>query len=249
MNRFVRPILTLAASIVIFAAQPAAADDGRRHVMPATQKIDLVRDLPDEPAFEREGDHFDLGYIYPIHTVNGASVASSGGEAGFVLYHDDKYVKVDASLMADLRYALGDDPTQGYTPPAPSSSRASAAADPWRADGNVDDARGQPVASTPSRGSANRRGAGFTVGTLFLFFVVLFLRVRAFRDLVIGGTLAAIAAMARGKGESDSSSESYAPSDTVAAQAAAQRARLDALSGATPSMPNAAPTGFGRKQV
>lgn len=79
MNRLVRPILALVAPIIFVAAQPAAADDGRRHVMPATQKIDLVRDLPDEPAFERDGVHFDLGYIYPIHTVNGASVASAGG--------------------------------------------------------------------------------------------------------------------------------------------------------------------------
>ncbi len=249
MSRFVRPILTLAASLIFFVAQPAAADDGRRHVMPATQKIDLVRDLPDEPAFERDGVHFDLGYIYPIHTVNGASVASAGGEAGFVLYHDDKYVKVDASLMADLRFALGDDPTQGYTPPTSSSSRSSAATDPWGARGMADDARGQPVASTPTRGASNRRGAGVTISTLFLFFVVLFLRVRAFRDLVIGGTLAAIAAMARGKGELDSSPESYAPSDTLAAQAAAQRARLDALSNASAPLPNAAPNGFGRKQA
>lgn len=247
MNRFVLPILALAASL-LFAAQPAAADDGRRHVMTPMEKIDLVRDLPDEPAFERDGVHFDLGYIYPIHTVNGASVASAGGDAGYVLYHDDKYVKVDASLMADLRYALGDDPTQGYTPPTPSVSRANAAADPWGASGDADDAGGQPVVSSGARGTPSRRGAGFTVSTLFLFFVVLFLRVRAFRDLVIGGTLAAIAAVVRSKAEPDFALGPNHPSETVATQAAAQRARLDALSNA-PAPPNAAPSGFGRKQA
>ncbi|MEO5937998.1 MAG: hypothetical protein ABIQ43_03200 [Sphingomonas sp.] len=248
MKRFVRPILTLVASIIAFAAQPAAADDGRRHVLTPLQKIDLVRDLPDEPAFERDGNHFDLGYIYPIHTVNGASVASSGGEAGFVLYHDDKYVKVDGALMTELRYVLGDDPTQGYTPPTPSSSRKNAAADPWGASDSADAARGQPLTTTPARSHAARR-SGFTVGTLFLFFVLLFIRVRAFRDLVIGGTLAAIAAVARGKAEPDFSLAPNAPNDTVTAQAAVQRARLDALSGTTPRMPNAAPSGFGRKQA
>ena len=247
MNRFVRPILTLAASIIAFVAQPAAADDGRRHVMTPLQKIDLVRDLPDEPAFEREGDHFDLGYIYPIHTVNGASVASSGGEAGFVLYHDDKYVKVDGALMAELRYVLGDDPTQGYTPPTPSSSRSSAAPDPWNANGSAVDTRGQQIASSSARNSSGRRSSGFTIGTLFLFFVVLFLRVRAFRDLVIGGTLAGIAAVARRRAEPDVSPGSAVQNETLTAQAAAQRARLDALSTASSSLPNAAPSGFGRK--
>ena len=244
MNRFVRPILVLLATFSALAAQPAAADDGRRHVMTPTQKIDLVRDLPDEPAFERDGAHFDLGYIYPIHTVNGASVASAGGEAGYVLYHDDKYMKVDGALMADLRYALGDDPTQGYTPPTPSSSRPSATADPWGATGSADDARGQPA---PARTAASRRGGGFTIGTLLLFFVVLFLRLRAFRDMVIGGVLAAIAAIARGKAEPDVISGPGPVSDDAAARAAAQRARLDAMAGATTTAPAAAPGGFGRK--
>ena len=61
--RSVRPMLALiAAPCALFAATPAAADDGRRHVMTPMQKIDLVRDLPNDATFERDGEYFDLGY-------------------------------------------------------------------------------------------------------------------------------------------------------------------------------------------
>ena len=184
MKRFIRPILTLAASLIAAASQPAAADDGRRHVMTPLQKIDLVRDLPDIPAFERDGQYFDLGYIYPIHTVNGASVATTGGEAGYVLYHDDKYLRADATIMADLRYVLGDDPTQGYTPPTPASAtRTSAAADPWSADGNTGGDRGEPIAAPPARG---RRSSG--MGWIaFVFAIVLLSAIRWGRNMLIRG--------------------------------------------------------------
>lgn len=245
--RAIRSILTLAASITIFVALPAAADDGRRHVMTATQKIDLVRDLPDTAEFEREGVHFDLGYIYPIHTVNGASVASAGGDRGFVLYNGDRYARLSASDVADLQFVLGEDPTQGYTPPTSSSSSRAAAADPWGANAGTDNARGQPLTATPARKSSSRRGGGI-IATLFLFFVVLFLRVRLFRDLVIGGVLAAIAGVARRRAEPDWAQPS-GPGETASAQAAAQRARLDALSGTSASTSRVAATGFGRKQA
>jgi hypothetical protein len=247
MNRFFRPILTLGALIALpLTAQPAAADDGRRHVMTPLQKIDLVRDLPDEPAFEKDDQYFDLGYIYPIRTVNGASVASTGGEAGYVLYRDDKYMRVDAALMAELRYVLGEDPTQGYTPPTPSSSRASVpGADPWGAD--ADKARGQPIAPPPAHRSSARAGSIFAA--VFFMFLMLFVRVRIFRDLVIGGILAAIASVVRRSDPSDFSPSPSTPNQDFGAQAAAQRARLDALSGGSASSPNATPGGFGRKVV
>lgn len=244
--RHIRAILALAASVIFFAAPPAAADDGRRHVMTPTQKIDLVRDLPDTPTFERDGLHFDLGYIYPIHTVNGASVASAGGDAGFVLYHDDRYARLTATDVAELRFVLGEDPTEGFTPPVPASSSRATRVDPWSANGNADNARGQPLSSSPARSSSARRGAGFTLGTFFLFFLVLFLRVRAVRDLVIGGTLAAIAAIARRKDEPEFALGPHVLDDTASARAATQRARLDALSTASSPAPNSA-GGFGRK--
>lgn len=160
-----------------------------------------------------------------------------------MLYHDDRYVKVDASLMADLRYALGDDPTQGYTPPTPSSSRGAATADPWGANGSADDARGQPLASSAVRRSSARGGS--IVAAVFVMFLVLFLRVRAFRDLVIGGVLAAIAGLARRSDRPNAEPGPAAPNDTASAQAAAQRARLDALSGASSS--TLAPGGLAAK--
>jgi len=245
--RSVETKLALAAAFALLAATPASADDGRRHVMTPMQKIDMVRDLPDGPPFERDGQSLDLGYIYPIHTVNGASVASAGtsSDSGFVLYHDDMYLRVDAAVMSDLRYVLGEDPTQGYTPPAPVSASRAAAADPWGANGKADTPSGQPFASTSTRNSSARRSGG-VFGAIFIIFLALFIRVRIFRDLVIGGVLAAIAAIARrGGGGSDFAPGAGAPNDSLGAQAAAQRARLDALSGAPAAADN--PRGFGRK--
>lgn len=152
MNRFARTVLALASLAPMLAAAPAAADDGRRHVMTPTQKIDLVRDLPNDETFERDGEYFDLGYIYPIHTVNGASVAAAGGEAGFVLYHDDRYAILDATDIQTLSMALGEDPTEGYNPPVASSS-----AQPFSAGASRPDWAG----SAPARGSGKLGVAGF----------------------------------------------------------------------------------------
>jgi hypothetical protein len=186
MNRFARPMLALAASITVFAAQSAAADDGRRHVMTPTQKIDLVRDLPNDATFERDGQYFDLGYIYPIHTVNGASVASAGGDAGFVLYHDDRYARLDARDIDELRFVLGEDPTEGFTPPvSPSSARAVGdPSDAWPSRPS----RPDTPDAVPYRASTRRTG-GLSVGGFFLVLLVLIIRFRALREMVFGGLM------------------------------------------------------------
>ncbi len=75
----------------------------------STQKIDFVRDLPNAAPFEYDGQYFDLGYIY---TANRGPRGS-----GFVLYHDDNYVRLDSAGLADVTTALGEDPTKGYVPP------------------------------------------------------------------------------------------------------------------------------------
>ena len=245
--RTVETKLALAAVLTLLATTPAAADDGRRHVITATQQIDMVRDLPDIAAFEKDGLQYDLGYIYPIRTVNGASVAAAGGpgESGFVLYHDDRYIKADGGVMADLKMVLGEDPTQGYTPPKATSASASAT-DPWGTNATSDAAKGEPMTSSPARRSAARGSIGI-IGTLFLFFLVLFLRVRLFRDLVIGGMLAGIAAIVRRRAEPDVAPGPALPHDGLSAQAAAQLARLDSLAAAPASSPTAASGGFGRK--
>ncbi|MDB5678812.1 hypothetical protein [Sphingomonas bacterium] len=164
--------LALAAALALLAASPAAADDGRRHVMTPTQKIDLVRDLPNDETFERDGEYFDLGYIYPIHTVNGASVASDGGDAGFVLYHDDRYARLDANDLRTVTMALGEDPTAGYNPPVAASS-------------------GQPFSRDASRPgfaepSASGTSAGLGVGAAFGWFFFLII-----------GAIAAVAGILR----------------------------------------------------
>lgn len=145
--------LALAAALALLAASPAAADDGRRHVMTPTQKIDLVRDLPNDETFARDGEYFDLGYIYPIHTVDGASVASaSGGESGFVLYHDGRYARLDANDVRAVTMALGEDPTAGYNPPVAASSgqpfSTGASSPDW-------------AAAAPARGAGKLGLAGF----------------------------------------------------------------------------------------
>lgn len=63
------------------------------------ETIDLVYDLPDNPAFLREGKAFDLGYLN-----------SSNGNA-YVLYHGDRYSKLSDTDIARLKAMLGFDPT------------------------------------------------------------------------------------------------------------------------------------------
>ena len=241
MNRFVRPILALAVSIFFFAAQPAAADDGRRHVMTPTQKIDLVRDLPDTPTFERDGVHFDLGYIYMIHAVNGTSVASAGGDAGFVLYHDDRYARLNAGDIAELRFALGEDPTEGFTPPVPSSS-ATGVSDAW----SSRPSRPDPQGAVPYHASPRRTG-GLGVGGFFLVVLIVIIRFRPLREMVLGGLLSL--AFHRRRTASQPSTTDFG--DPFEARVASRLAELQDGGGApVPSnyQPPAAP-GFGRKGV
>ena len=246
--RHIRAILALAASVIFFATPPAAADDGRRHVMTPTQKIDLVRDLPDTPTFERDGLHFDLGYIYPIHTVNGASVASVGGDAGFVLYHDDRYARLTAADVAELRLVLGADPAEGFTPPVPVSSTATAgdASDAWSRPSSRPDAQG----AVPYRAVSSRRAGSLGVGGFCLFLLILVIRVRPLREMVFGGMLRL--AFHRRRTASRPAATDFG--DPFEARVASRLAELQG-SGAAPAPPGyqppAAPAvrGFGRKQV
>lgn len=182
--RSVRPMLALiAAPCALFAATPVAADDGRRHVMTPVQKIDLVRDLPNDETFERDGEYFDLGYLYPIHTVNGASVASASGDAGFVLYHDDRYARLDASDLRMVSSALGEDPTEGYNPPVAASS-----GQPFSA------ASTRPAWAKSSSGSnsaATSAGFGFGAAFGWVFFLIIgaiMVVVRILKSLARGAT-------------------------------------------------------------
>jgi hypothetical protein len=87
----------------LFAPSAAASTVGW------SEKIDFVRDLPNEDPFEHDGQYFDLGYLWS---------ASGSANTGYVLYHDDNYVVLDPDKMALVTEYLGEDPAAGYAPPA-----------------------------------------------------------------------------------------------------------------------------------
>jgi len=233
MIRSVRPIATFAAFALAMLAQPAAAD-GRRFVISPAQKIDLVRDLPNDATFERDGQYFDLGYIYPIHTVNGASVASAGGDAGFVLYYDDRFIRLGPSELETLTYALGEDPTAGYVPPVPANAAPSS--DPWGRRPPVDGGVSGPVRSSAT-------SAGFGVGAAFAWF--FFLIVGA---IMVGVRI--LRGMARGAAQLHRERVSAAGGDgAFEARVAARLADLHSGGPATRDMPPSTPRAFGRKLV
>ena len=165
MTQSIRSLAVLAAALAVAVpAAPAMAAPNFR--MPTDAKIDLVRDLPNDDTFEHDGQYYDLGYLYSTERVNGADVARTG--QGFVLYHDDRYIKLGPEDLYTVTSALGEDPTKDYVPPvaAPASGRIAR-------DGDGAPVAGQPI---PYRSRAGR-GAG-TLGIvmtmlLFGFFVML----------------------------------------------------------------------------
>ena len=164
MIRSFRLPAALAVALLVAVPVPALAVNNFR--MPTDAKIDLVRDLPNEDPFEYEGQFYDLGYLYSTERVNGADVARTG--QGFVLYHDDRYVKLDAEKLSAVTLALGEDPTRDYIPPVPTRG-GQAARD---GDGAV---AGQPL---PYRSPARRGSSG--VGIVAIIFLVGFFAILRF---------------------------------------------------------------------
>ncbi|MCZ7447717.1 hypothetical protein O8B93_09010 [Agrobacterium rhizogenes] len=66
------------------------------------ETIDLVYDLPNIPAFLREGNTLDLGYL------------NSGNGSGYVLFYGDRYTRLSDADIARLKSRLGFDPTTRY---------------------------------------------------------------------------------------------------------------------------------------
>jgi len=143
----------LLLAIFGFAA-PAAA--GLR--MNSGQKIDFVRDLPNEAPFEYDGQYYDLGYLY---STSGRSRGS-----GFVLYHDDAYVQLDASGLSDVREALGEDPTEGYVPPSGGTPRTFA-------DTGRSSSDSPYPASSASRAPSRPGSTGTAGGVVYAFLIFL----------------------------------------------------------------------------
>ncbi len=151
MTRSIRSLAVLAVALAAaMLAAPAMAEPNFR--MPTSARIDLVRDLPNEYPFERDGQYLDLGYLYSTERVNGADVARTG--QGFVLYHDDLYIKLDPEKLSAVTLALGEDPTTDYIPPV--ATRDSQVA----RDGDGAPVAGQPAPyrSPARRGSASGLG-------------------------------------------------------------------------------------------
>jgi len=165
MIRSFRLPAALAVALLVAAPVPALAVNNFR--MPTDAKIDLVRDLPNEDPFEYEGQYYDLGYLYSTERVNGADVARTG--QGFVLYHDDRYVKLDPEKLSAVTLALGEDPTRDYIPPVPT-----------RGGQEARDGDGAPVAgqSLPYRSPARRGSSG--VGIVAAIFLVGFFAIIRF---------------------------------------------------------------------
>lgn len=157
MTRRIRSLAVLAVALAaVLPMAPAIAEPNFR--MPTDSRIDLVRDLPNAYPFERDGQYLDLGYLYSTERVNGADVARAG--QGFVLYHDDLYIKLDAEKLSAVTMALGEDPTRDYIPPV--ATRGGQVAR-----GGEDTPTGQALPYRPPA----RRGSG-GVGIVAAIFVV-----------------------------------------------------------------------------
>jgi hypothetical protein len=166
MTRFIRSLAVLAVALAAaMLAAPAMAEPNFR--MPTDARIDLVRDLPNEYPFERDGQYLDLGYLYSTERVNGADVARTG--QGFVLYHDDLYIKLDPEKLSAVTQALGEDPTTDYIPPV--ATRGGQLAP----DGDGAPAAGQPL---PYRPPVRRGSSG--VGIVAVIFLIGFLAILRF---------------------------------------------------------------------
>jgi hypothetical protein len=167
MTRSIRSLAVLAVALAAaMLAAPAMAEPNFR--MPTSARIDLVRDLPNEYPFERDGQYLDLGYLYSTERVNGADVARTG--QGFVLYHDDLYIKLDPEKLSAVTLALGEDPTTDYIPPV--ATRDSQVA----RDGDGAPVAGQPA---PYRSPA-RRGSASGLGIIAAIFLVGFVAILRF---------------------------------------------------------------------
>jgi hypothetical protein len=233
MTRSIRSLAVLAAALAAaMAATPALAVPNFR--MPTDSRIDLVRDLPNDATFERDGQYYDLGYLYSTERVNGADVARTG--QGFVLYHDDRYIKLGPEDLYTVTSALGEDPTKDYVPPV--ATRAGQVA----RDGDGAPVAGQPIPyrSPTRRGSS---GLGFIAAIVVVgFFAVL-------RFMMRSALRAMLSPLFRRPAR-----RTFAEVDPFESRVSARLAELESGGIAPayqpqPAMTAPAPRGFGRKGV
>ena len=95
---------SLLAALLCLVLSTQSAEARRFFFIPiphfgSTETIDPVYDLPDRAPFIRDGENWDVGYL------NGRS------DNFYVLYHGDRYTKLDDERIALLTEMLGFDPT------------------------------------------------------------------------------------------------------------------------------------------
>lgn len=108
MNRLFATGLLALLVFATLGAQPA--DARRRFFLPgfgggsgASERIENVYELPDRAPFKHDGEFFELGYLYSTRQSN-----------GYVLYHGDKYLRLDPAMIAMIKADLGFDPTAAH---------------------------------------------------------------------------------------------------------------------------------------
>ncbi|MES2096386.1 MAG: hypothetical protein V4459_06475 [Pseudomonadota bacterium] len=228
MTRFGRFWIALAALIMM----PLLAQSAGANTVGWNEKIDYVRDLPNEGPFEHDGQYFDLGYLWS---------ASGSANTGYVLYHDDRYVVLDPEKMALVREYLGEDPAAGYAPPA-------GAAPPGARRVSKDDyggwARMNKAAPAASRGDmppvaapALLAGGGSILSFLFIGFGLAAVRHQLKRRS---------RRMLDEAGMSGDPTRTGVPGESFEARVAARLAALQA-SGDAPDPPPPPAPAFGRK--
>jgi hypothetical protein len=230
MTRFGQFWIALAALIMLpLLAQPAAAN-----TVGWNEKIDFVRDLPNDGPFEHDGQYFDLGYLW-----------SAGGSAntGYVLYHDDRYVVLDPEKMALVKEYLGEDPAEGYAPPAGAAPQGARRVSKDDYSGWARMNKGASASSRDQIPSGVAPSVGGFGGSLMTF-------------LLIGVGIAAVRHQLKRRtrrlfddaGLSGGPTRSAAPGESFEARIAARLAELQSGSGDAPDPPTPPPTpGFGRK--
>jgi hypothetical protein len=259
--------LVLFLFCIALLAQPAEAR--RRFAIggggsSSGETIDLVRDLPDTGTFEREGEYWDLGYLYRQRRAFGVTVSSDRSAGFFVLYRGDRYVKLDEEGIALLAGALGEDPTAGYRGAAAAASASGAAAGiPIAADDAADRRRARAGGDNASGSGTGGGVAGALVGML----LVVGLGLLAARKLM-GGITGLARTVTAGGGRYGGRDGDDAParqnSDSFEQRVAARLAELErgsagppapaaapaaAVAGRSPAVAAAGPAvrGFGRK--
>lgn len=88
-----------------FGAMPSFGSGGY------AEKIDKVYDLPDNGTYFHDGKYYDIGNFY---TVSAGGARAYPKNPTFVLYHGDRYIKLDEAQLALLREDLGFDPTETF---------------------------------------------------------------------------------------------------------------------------------------